>query len=82
MDILLDNEDSDDDTIQRDKESDEKNKENAELELKLATKRPRNLKPVNEDLLIGPDGLNRIYQEFPELCRFRGRGNEKQDLKR
>lgn len=45
-------------------------------------KRARLAKPLTEEMLTAPDGLLRIYEEFPKACRFRGRGSEAKDLKR
>lgn len=51
----------------------------ADVELKKkARKKPR---PFNEDVLTTRDGLTRIYEEFPNSFRFRGRGKEADDLK-
>ena len=41
------------------------------VEKKRATKRK-----FTEDMLVGPCGLRRLYDTFPEKCRMRGRGYE------
>jgi hypothetical protein len=41
------------------------------VEKKRAVKRK-----FTEDMLIGPCGLNRLYETFPKKCRMRGRGYE------
>lgn len=57
-----------------------KGQEEVEIELK---KKPRKKpRPFNEDVLTNRDGLLRIYEEFPNSCKFRGRGKEAEDLKR
>lgn len=48
----------------------------------LKKKKPRVTRPLNEEMLMTPDGLLRIYEEFPSACRFHGRGSEAKDLKR
>lgn len=45
-------------------------------------KKRKMIRPFNEDLLIGNDGITRIYDEFPRACQLKGRGNEAQDAKR
>ena len=53
------------------------------IELLKEKKKRKLLRPFNEDLLVGKDGLIRIYEDFPQKCRLNGgRGNEAQDLKR
>jgi len=44
------------------------------------TKKTRRV--FDESVLCNPDGLRRIYEEFPNACNFRGRGHEAQDIKR
>lgn len=46
-----------------------------EVEL-LKTKRIRRGKPFTEDLLVGPHGLHKIYNEFPLKLKYQGRGTE------
>ena len=48
----------------------------------LKKKKPRFARPLNEEMLMTPDGLLRIYEEFPKACPFGGRGSEAKDLKR
>ncbi len=53
------------------------------VDLKKDEKKKRKLRPFNEDLLVGSDGLNRIYEDFPHNCRLNGgRGQEAQDVRR
>ena len=47
----------------------------------LKKKKPRVTRPLNEELLMTPDGLLRIYEEFPKNCQFHGRGSEAKDLR-
>lgn len=64
-------------------DDDDKNNNGEEEEmLKLAKKKPRVARPFNEDVICSEDGLKRVYQEFPQAIRFRGRGFEAQDLKK
>mmetsp|Transcript_9910 Transcript_9910/g.10012 ORF Transcript_9910/g.10012 Transcript_9910/m.10012 type:complete len:359 (+) Transcript_9910:61-1137(+) len=42
----------------------------------------RKVRRFDEDVLIGRDGIERIYEEFPKACKFQGRGFEALDLKR
>lgn len=44
------------------------------------TKRKR--KTFTEQVLTGNDGLERIYENFPNKCQFRGRGSEEHDIRR
>ena len=48
----------------------------------LVKKKVKHAKPFTEDLLTLPDGLQRIYEEFPVACKFRGRGSEAKDIKK
>lgn len=48
----------------------------------LKKKKPRVARPFNEEVLMTPDGLLRVYEEFPKACPFHGRGSEAKDLKR
>eukprot|EP00600_Ochromonadales_sp_CCMP1393_P006729 CAMPEP_0174965678 /NCGR_PEP_ID=MMETSP0004_2-20121128/6567_1 /TAXON_ID=420556 /ORGANISM="Ochromonas sp., Strain CCMP1393" /LENGTH=306 /DNA_ID=CAMNT_0016214537 /DNA_START=38 /DNA_END=958 /DNA_ORIENTATION=+ len=48
----------------------------------VVKKKARNSKPFTEDVLTLPDGLQRIYEEFPVSCKFRGRGSEARDIKK
>jgi hypothetical protein len=42
----------------------------------LLIKKRKMRRQVTESELAGDDGILRIYEEFPRLCRFRGRGYE------
>jgi hypothetical protein len=53
-----------------------------EAEELVVKKKARHSKPFTEDLLTLPDGLQRIYEEFPSAAQFRGRGSEGKDIKR
>jgi len=53
-----------------------------EEKLKVTKKKPRIARPFNEEVICSEDGLKRVYQEFPQAIRFRGRGFEAQDLKK
>lgn len=48
----------------------------------LRTKRARNVKLFSEDLLASSDGIHRIYNEFPQTCKYEGRGSEAAYLRR
>ena len=48
----------------------------------VVKKKARHSKPFTEDILTLPDGLQRIYEEFPKACKFRGRGSEAKDIKK
>lgn len=50
-------------------------KKNEEEAIKLTKKPQKRSKPLTEDILTGIDGLNRVYNEFPEICIFRGMNN-------
>ena len=54
-------------------------------EVALKKKMKKSYKPFSEEILTGPDGLERLYNEFSRAQRqrplFRGRGHEEQDLK-
>ena len=54
----------------------------AEAEELMVKKKVRHYKPFTEDVLTLPDGLQRIYEEFPVSCKFRGRGSEARDIKK
>jgi hypothetical protein len=47
----------------------------------LIVKKRKARRQVNESDIAGDEGIKRIYQEFPSLCKFRGRGYEAHDLK-
>lgn len=47
----------------------------------LQKKKVRYFKPFTEDILTLPDGLQRIYEEFPFPRNFRGKGYEQGDIK-
>ena len=57
-------------------------KEEEPTEELVKRKKARLAKPFTEDMLTAVDGLQRIYQEFPKACPFRGRGSEAKDLKK
>jgi hypothetical protein len=48
----------------------------------VVKKKARHARPFTEDVLTLPDGLQRIYEEFPVACKFRGRGSEAKDLQK
>jgi hypothetical protein len=48
----------------------------------LKTKKAKHVKPFSEDLLLGPHGLDKIYNEFPLRCKYQGRGTELKFLKK
>lgn len=48
----------------------------------LLVKKRKIRKQVNESDISGEEGIIRIYEEFPSLCQFHGRGYESSDLKR
>jgi len=53
---------------------------NAEGEVQLkVTKKARRV--FDERILTNRDGLLRLYEDFPQVCQFRGRGHEAQDAK-
>eukprot|EP01032_Pedospumella_encystans_P023713 gene23713-26833_t len=54
----------------------------AEADELIVKKKARHTKPFTEDVLTHPDGLQRIYEEFPVACKFRGRGSEAKDIKK
>lgn len=64
------------------KNGEEKKDDDEKVEDLKREKRARNIKPFDEDLLISAPGLQRVHEEFPLLCKFRGRGSEAQDLQR
>jgi hypothetical protein len=76
---------SDDETEDEDKQNsakaESKDAEIAADEL-LVKKKARYARPFTEDILTLPDGLQRIYEEFPLTCKFRGRGSEAKDIKK
>lgn len=46
-------------------------------EVELLKKKPRQTaRKFTEEVLVGPDGIRRVYEEFPKLCKFGGRGHE------
>jgi hypothetical protein len=47
----------------------------------LLVKKRKTRRQVNEADIAGDEGIFRIYEEFPSLCKFRGRGSEAHDLK-
>lgn len=51
-------------------------KEGEEEEILLTKKKRAVRKQITEGDIAGPDGIQRIYEVFPKLCRFHGRGNE------
>jgi hypothetical protein len=48
----------------------------------LVKKKQRKGKNFDETMVCGPDGLRRIYQEFPKIFKFRGKNHEAADLKK
>ena len=44
--------------------------------IKLKKKEGKKRVKVETDRLIGVDGLRRVYEEFPLICEFKGRGTE------
>jgi len=54
----------------------------AEADELVVKKKVRHSKPFTEDVLTHPDGIQRIYEEFPVSCKFRGRGSEAKDVKK
>lgn len=96
--IALGSEDSssdgetDDDTVQEKKtngvhgstegeERTEKDDDDEAVEL-LLKKKVKVGKTFSEDMVCGPEGLSRIYEEFPKVFKFRGKGHEASDLNR
>ncbi len=72
-----------DNSIANDSEEDNNDESNVKIDLKegeellLTTKkRVKTWKPFDEQFLIGNEGLGRIYTEFPNIFKFRGRGYE------
>lgn len=58
--------------------------DDAEEEKILCTIKKRQIKKrkgFTEDHLCSPEGMQTIYDTFPKLCKFRGRGHESSDLK-
>ena len=46
-------------------------------EVELLKKKPRQTaRKFTEEVLVGPEGIRRVYEEFPKLCKFGGRGHE------
>ncbi len=53
------------------------------VDLKIEAKKRKLARKFDEDLLIGKDGLTRIYEDFPRNSRLNGgRGYEAEDIKR
>ncbi len=74
---------SDDDTEDEQPSSRKKEKDSKpQADEFVKKKKARFVKPLSEEMLCAPDGLLRIYEEFPKACPFRGRGSEAKDLKR
>ena len=55
-----------------DEKVEEKDKKDEEEVIKLTKKPQKRSKPLTEDILTGADGLNRVYNEFPQISKFRG----------
>lgn len=49
--------------------------EGGEGEVTLLKKGKKRLK-VDTNRLLGIDGIKRVYEEFPIICQFKGRGSE------
>jgi TIMELESS-interacting protein len=64
------------------RDDEEKEKEGGADELIVKKKKKRTKRPFTEDILMEPDGLHRILEDFPVSCRFNGRGNEAKDVKK
>lgn len=47
-----------------------------EEEIQLTKKKRITRKQITESDMAGPDGIQRIYEVFPKVCQFHGRGNE------
>ena len=45
-------------------------------EVTLKKKEGKKRVKVGTDRLLGVDGIQRIYEEFPKICQFKGRGSE------
>mmetsp|Transcript_9663 Transcript_9663/g.21691 ORF Transcript_9663/g.21691 Transcript_9663/m.21691 type:complete len:306 (-) Transcript_9663:1059-1976(-) len=78
---------SDDDTEDEDRTTPLAKDGNPDEELmgvadELVVKKVKRMRPFTEDVLTLPDGLQRIHEEFPVSCRFRGRGSEANDVKK
>jgi hypothetical protein len=65
--------DSDEEKLETKLETSDKPQEE---EIQLAKKKRISRKQITEAEIAGPDGIQRIYDVFPKLCRFHGRGNE------
>lgn len=59
-----------------------KKDEDPEPEKLLKKKRARVDKPFDENMLTSGNGLERIYQEFPNIYKCGGRGSEAKSLKK
>lgn len=58
------------------------NTEAEEILINKPKSKHRVMKPLNEEMLTGSEGLIRIYKEFPTLCPISCQnGSEKADLK-
>ena len=64
------------------KEGDDEKKENENDALLILKKKLKVGKNFSEDMLCGSEGLTRIYEEFPKVFQFRGKGHEASDLSR
>ncbi len=53
---------------------DEQDSNKPEEEIQLMKKKRVNRKKITEGDIAGPDGIQRIYEDFPSVRRFRGRG--------
>jgi hypothetical protein len=56
-------------------------KREEDIEIKIIKKETKRKKELDVDLLLSPDGLQAIYDNFPKKCKFRGRGFEASDLR-
>lgn len=59
----------------------EETKEGEAVAVALAAVNPRKRKALTEEVLCDKLGLERMYQEFPTACKYKGRGCEQQYLK-
>jgi hypothetical protein len=46
-----------------------------------SSKKSRKSSCLTSNLLLSEDGLQKVYNDFPLRCKFRGRGYERNDLK-
>ena len=78
--------DSEDEKINKNKDGmeggDEKKDDDGEEPEIMLKKKVKAGKNFSEEMLCGPEGLTRIYEEFPKVFHFRGKGHEANDLAR